>query len=76
MSPSASSWSCTVCGYVHPGDAAPDFCPVCGATRDDFVAQAEAVPSRAVAPAAWRCLICEYVHEGATPPEACPVCGA
>ncbi len=23
---------CTVCGYVHEGDKAPDKCPLCGAT--------------------------------------------
>ncbi|MBR4019671.1 MAG: NADH peroxidase, partial [Clostridia bacterium] len=22
---------CTICGYVHEGDAAPDFCPTCKA---------------------------------------------
>ncbi|MDD7214495.1 MAG: NADH peroxidase, partial [Clostridia bacterium] len=20
---------CPICGYVHEGDSAPDFCPVC-----------------------------------------------
>ena len=28
---------CPVCGYVHLGDAAPDFCPVCKAPGDSFV---------------------------------------
>ena len=28
---------CTVCGYVHEGDAAPEFCPVCKATASKFV---------------------------------------
>ena len=27
---------CSVCGYVHEGDSAPDKCPVCGATADKF----------------------------------------
>ena len=22
-------WICTVCGYVHEGDEAPEFCPQC-----------------------------------------------
>jgi rubrerythrin len=29
---------CTVCGYIHTGDNAPDKCPVCGAPKDKFVA--------------------------------------
>ena len=28
---------CTVCGYIHEGDFAPDVCPVCGAKSDKFV---------------------------------------
>ena len=28
---------CTVCGYLHYGDDAPDFCPKCGAPKDKFV---------------------------------------
>jgi len=31
---------CSVCGYVHEGDAAPDFCPVCRASAEKFVLQA------------------------------------
>ena len=30
---------CSVCGYVHEGDAAPEACPVCKAPADKFVAQ-------------------------------------
>ena len=29
-------WCCTVCGYLHLGEALPDCCPVCGATPDLF----------------------------------------
>ena len=32
-------WVCTVCGYVHEGDAAPDFCPVCKAPAEKFKLQ-------------------------------------
>lgn len=32
---------CTVCGYVHEGDAPPEKCPICGATADKFVKQDE-----------------------------------
>lgn len=27
---------CSVCGYVHEGDSAPDNCPICKATADKF----------------------------------------
>ncbi|HOL92693.1 MAG TPA: rubredoxin, partial [Clostridiales bacterium] len=30
-------WKCSVCGYVHAGDEAPDACPKCGAPKDKFV---------------------------------------
>ena len=32
---------CTVCGYVHEGDAAPAECPVCHAPADKFELQGE-----------------------------------
>ena len=30
---------CTVCGYVHEGDSAPDFCPICKAPKEKFQEQ-------------------------------------
>ncbi len=30
---------CSVCGYVHEGDSAPDKCPVCGAPAEKFTEQ-------------------------------------
>ena len=30
---------CSVCGYVHEGDAAPDFCPQCKAPASKFKEQ-------------------------------------
>lgn len=30
---------CLVCGYVHTGDAPPDFCPVCGVESSEFEEQ-------------------------------------
>jgi Rubrerythrin len=30
---------CTVCGYVHEGDAAPEFCPVCKVPASKFIEQ-------------------------------------
>ena len=32
---------CSVCGYVHEGDAAPEFCPVCKAPASKFIEQTE-----------------------------------
>jgi len=32
---------CSVCGYVHEGDAAPDFCPQCKVPAEKFVKQSE-----------------------------------
>lgn len=30
-------WRCSVCGYVHEGDQAPDKCPKCGAPKEKFI---------------------------------------
>jgi rubrerythrin len=32
-------WVCTVCGYVHTGDSAPDACPTCKAPAAKFKVQ-------------------------------------
>ena len=32
---------CSVCGYVHEGESAPDLCPVCQAPASKFIRQAE-----------------------------------
>ncbi len=29
-------WICTVCGYVHEGNEAPDFCPQCKQPKEKF----------------------------------------
>ena len=31
---------CSVCGYVHEGDSAPEFCPICKAPASKFNEQA------------------------------------
>ena len=31
-----SKFVCSVCGYVHEGDAAPEFCPICKAPAEKF----------------------------------------
>ena len=30
---------CSVCGYVHEGETAPEFCPICKAPKEKFVLQ-------------------------------------
>jgi rubrerythrin len=34
-------FKCTVCGYVHIGDAAPDFCPQCKQPGSKFIEMVE-----------------------------------
>ncbi|MHB1679911.1 MAG: rubredoxin-like domain-containing protein [bacterium] len=29
-------WKCSMCGYIHDGDSAPDVCPKCGAPKEKF----------------------------------------
>ena len=36
-----AKWVCSVCGYVHEGDAAPEVCPVCKAPASKFTKQDE-----------------------------------
>lgn len=35
-------WVCSVCGYVHEGDAPPEKCPQCMSSSDKFSQQKEA----------------------------------
>ncbi len=30
-------FKCSVCGYIHEGEQAPDACPKCGAPKEKFV---------------------------------------
>lgn len=39
------AYRCTVCGYVHEGDAPPDQCPVCGVGAEFFEAEVAVQPS-------------------------------
>ena len=32
---------CSICGYVHEGNEAPEKCPQCGAAKEKFTAKAE-----------------------------------
>ena len=33
----AKKWRCTVCGYIHEGNEAPDQCPLCKQPKEKFV---------------------------------------
>lgn len=63
---------CTVCGYVHEGDTAPDSCPLCGVGPEEF--EEEVTEQKATKK--FVCTICGYIHEGDEAPEKCPQCGA
>ncbi len=62
-----AKYVCSVCGYVHEGDSAPEKCPQCGVPADKFTEQKAAVK--------YICPVCGYVHEGDEAPEKCPQCG-
>ena len=36
-----AKWVCSVCGYVHEGDEAPEVCPVSKAPASKFTKQDE-----------------------------------
>jgi glutamate synthase domain-containing protein 2 len=60
MAPSATTWKCTTCSYLHTGPTPPAICPVCGAPTQLFVAEdpPEMQPLRVIDTsdylAAWR----------------------
>lgn len=69
-----AKYVCSVCGYVHEGDEAPESCPVCKAPAEKF----DEVKSEENNKSSKKyvCSVCGYVHEGDEPPESCPVCKA
>ena len=36
-----AKWVCSVCGYVHEGDSAPERCPQCKVPAEKFNKQEE-----------------------------------
>lgn len=34
-------FKCSICGYIHEGEEAPERCPKCGAPKEKFVALTE-----------------------------------
>lgn len=69
-------WKCTVCGYIHEGDAPPEECPLCKATSDKFEEVVEEAATADSATRYWKCTVCGYIHEGDVPPDECPLCKA
>nr|WP_320134080.1 FAD-dependent oxidoreductase [uncultured Holophaga sp.] len=72
----ATTWICSVCGYVHTGETPLPACPLCGAPEEHF---APALPEDSpvlAPPEAWRCSICGHLVEGMEPPGSCPLCAA
>lgn len=67
------SWVCNVCGYVHKGDDAPDTCPVCNVSKENFSELKSASPSQEEK--TWVCKVCGYIYKGVSAPDVCPVCG-
>lgn len=45
-------WECTVCGYIHEGEAPPDECPVCGVGPEYFKEVADSGEDTVSAPEA------------------------
>lgn len=78
MTDNPRTWRCTICGYIHREPQPPEFCPVCGASREEFEPYFEETPAPAITSPveSWRCGICGCTHAGPTPPQECPVCGA
>ena len=77
MNTAKKAWKCTVCGYIHYGEEAPETCPVCGATKDLFEEHVEIGKEIQTEQNVkqWRCINCEYIHDGDSAPDICPVCG-
>ena len=71
-------WKCTVCGYIHEGDAPPEECPLCNAPAESFeeVVEEQAEQAAAAVTRYWKCTVCGYIHEGEGPPDECPRCKA
>lgn len=74
-------WKCTVCGYIHDGEDAPEKCPVCSVASDKFEEVIEKQEDNKTSESEstsrkWRCKVCGYEHEGDQPPTECPLCGA
>ena len=82
---------CTVCGYIHEGDAAPEKCPLCKAPASKFNEMVETEGGLEFADQhvigvakgcdeeimkKFICTVCGYIHEGDAAPEKCPLCKA
>ncbi len=41
-----AKYKCKVCGYIHEGNSAPEFCPVCKAPASEFELMADEKPAK------------------------------
>ena len=71
-------WVCSVCGYVHEGDSAPDFCPICKAPKEKFVLQGGERPGLPSTLWAWpralprrSCRACARTSRASAPRSVC-----
>lgn len=55
---------CSVCGYVHEGDAAPEKCPVCNVPASKFVEQAGEMTWAAEHVVGVAADVCDEIKEG------------
>lgn len=71
-------WKCTVCGYIHEGDAPPEQCPLCKAPGEKFeeLVETEQPEEKKGKNPQWKCSVCGYILEGEEPPKECPICKA
>lgn len=77
-------WKCKVCGYIHEGEEAPEECPVCGVTAEEFEEVEAEKEDRyeelgAYGPNGkklWQCTVCLYIYEGDEAPLLCARCWA
>ena len=58
---------CSVCGYIHEGDSAPDRCPQCNVPASKFNEMKDDTHK-------FVCSVCGYIHEGDSAPDRCPQC--
>lgn len=76
----ARVWTCSICGWKCESADCPELCPVCGAGREAFTADAPVAVETPAAQAPvtktdtsaakkrWRCTICNMVFEGRSRP--------
>ena len=65
---------CSVCGYVHEGDAAPEKCPVCGVPAEKFNKVEEGEKTWAAEHVVGVAQGVNFVVTSKKPPKSCTFC--